>query len=292
MPVVDASWEAWLSSNVARGCSIDSMIDAMVQAGFATEAARAQVHRAFGKDPAEAGDSPLAATEAALAKAAPQTYQYDASPVASGNLIRAHDRDVRVLMRCERPQVIVFADVLSPDECNEMIERSRHRLKRSTTVNPATGKEDVIRNRTSEGIWYQRGEDAFIERLDQRIASLMNWPVENGEGLQILHYGTTGEYRPHFDYFPPDQAGSAVHTAQGGQRVATLVIYLNDVPDGGETIFPEAGMSVAARQGGAVYFRYMNGQRQLDPLTLHGGAPVLGGDKWIMTKWMRERAYG
>ncbi|NPT57242.1 2OG-Fe(II) oxygenase [Paraburkholderia elongata] len=292
MPVVDASWQEWLSSNVARGCSIDSMIDAMVQAGFATEAARAEVHKAFGMNPADVGNSPAAATEAALVKAGPQTYQYDASPVARGNVIRAHDRDVRVLMRSERPQVIVFADVLSPDECNEMIERSRHRLKRSTTVNPDTGKEDVIRNRTSEGIWYQRGEDAFIEKMDRRISSLMNWPVENGEGLQILHYGTSGEYRPHFDYFPPDQAGSAVHTAQGGQRVATLVIYLNDVPDGGETIFPEAGISVAAVKGGAVYFRYMNGQHQLDPLTLHGGAPVLGGDKWIMTKWMRERAYG
>ncbi|CAE6723708.1 2OG-Fe(II) oxygenase [Paraburkholderia haematera] len=292
MPVVDASWEAWLSSNVARGCSIDSMIDAMVQAGFATEAARAEVHKAFSMNPAEAGGSPQAATEAALVKTGPQTYEYDALPVARGNVIRAHDRDVRVLMRCERPQVIVFADVLSPEECDEMIERSRHRLKRSTTVNPETGKEDVIRNRTSEGIWYQRGEDAFIEKMDRRISSLMNWPVENGEGLQILHYGTTGEYRPHFDYFPPDQAGSALHTAQGGQRVATLVIYLNDVPDGGETIFPEAGLSVAAVKGGAVYFRYMNGQRQLDPLTLHGGAPVLGGDKWIMTKWMRERTYG
>jgi prolyl 4-hydroxylase len=292
MPVVDAAWEEWLSSNVARGCSPDSMIDAMVQAGFATDAARLAVHKTFGLNPANAAFAAAAATEAALAKAAPQTYRYDDPPVARGNVIRAYDRDVRVLMRCERPQVIVFGDVLSPDECAEMIERSRHRLKRSTTVNPDTGKEDVIRNRTSEGIWYQRGEDSFIERMDRRISSLMNWPVENGEGLQILHYGTTGEYRPHFDYFPPDQPGSAVHTAQGGQRVATLVIYLNDVPDGGETIFPEAGMSVAAQQGGAVYFRYMNGQRQLDPLTLHGGAPVLAGDKWIMTKWMRERAYG
>jgi prolyl 4-hydroxylase len=292
MPVVDAAWEEWLSSNVARGCSPDSMIDAMVQAGFATEAARLAVHQTFGLNPANSAFAAAAATEAALAKAAPQTYRYDDPPVARGNVIRAYDRDVRVLMRCERPQVIVFGDVLSPDECAEMIERSRHRLKRSTTVNPDTGKEDVIRNRTSEGIWYQRGEDSFIERMDRRISSLMNWPVENGEGLQILHYGTTGEYRPHFDYFPPDQPGSAVHTAQGGQRVATLVIYLNDVPDGGETIFPEAGMSVAAQQGGAVYFRYMNGQRQLDPLTLHGGAPVLAGDKWIMTKWMRERAYG
>ncbi|HYS64105.1 MAG TPA: 2OG-Fe(II) oxygenase [Paraburkholderia sp.] len=289
MPVVDAAWEEWLVSNVTRGCSMDSMIDAMVQAGFATGAAHTAVHDAFGRKPANAA---AGATEAVLAKAAPHTYQYDESPVTRGNVIRAHDRDVRVLMRCERPELIVFADVLSPEECGEMIERSRHRLKRSTIVDPATGKEDVIRNRTSEGIWYQRGEDAFIEQMERRISSLMNWPVENGEGLQILRYGTTGEYRPHFDYFPPDQPGSVVHTAQGGQRVATLVIYLNDVLDGGETIFPEAGISVAAKQGGAVYFRYMNGSRQLDPLTLHGGAPVLGGEKWIMTKWMRERAYG
>ncbi|WGS53078.1 2OG-Fe(II) oxygenase [Paraburkholderia sp. D15] len=291
MPVLDSAWEEWLSSNVARGCSVDSMVESMVQAGFAADAARAAVHRAAGQD-AQARIAAVAATEAVLAKTAPRTFEYDAMPVAAGNVIHAFDRDVRVVMRCERPQVVVFADVLSPEECAEMIERSRHRLKRSTIVNPDTGKEDVIRNRTSEGIWYQRCEDAFIEKLDRRIAALMNWPVENGEGLQILHYGVTGEYRPHFDYFPPDQPGSAVHTAEGGQRVSTLVIYLNDVPGGGETIFPEAGLSVAANQGGAVYFRYMNGQRQLDPLTLHGGSPVLHGDKWIMTKWMRERAYG
>ncbi|MFL6639695.1 MAG: 2OG-Fe(II) oxygenase [Paraburkholderia graminis] len=303
MPVVDAAWQEWLRTNAARGCTIDSMIDAMVQAGFAADAAAKAVHGAFGAFgvvASGAAASPVAAggIEAALPQTAPSApgvqrmpYAYDDGPVARGNTIRAFDRDVQVLMRCERPQVIVFANVLSPEECNEVIERSRHRLKRSTIVDPATGQEDVIRNRTSEGIWYQRGEDAFIERLDQRIASLMNWPVENGEGLQILHYGPTGEYRPHFDYFPPDQPGSTVHTARGGQRVATLVIYLNDVPDGGETIFPEAGLSVAAKQGGAVYFRYMNGQRQLDPLTLHGGAPVRAGDKWIMTKWMRERAY-
>ena len=305
MPVMDAAWDDWLATNTNRGCTADSMADAMVAAGFDPVTASAAVHQAVAASSGNAGKAATAVgpastpdaaiagagTQASLIESVPGAYQYDPSPVASGNLIRAFDRDVKVLMRCERPQVIVFGDVLTPDECGEMIERSRHRLKRSTTVNPNTGKEDVIRNRTSEGIWFQRGEDAFVERIDQRIASLMNWPVENGEGLQILHYSTTGEYRPHFDYFPPDQPGSAVHTARGGQRVATLIVYLNDVPDGGETIFPEVGMSVAGKQGGAVYFRYLNGLRQLDPLTLHGGAPVKGGEKWIMTKWMRERAY-
>jgi prolyl 4-hydroxylase len=301
MPVLDAAWLEWLADNARRGCSVESMIDAMVKAGFdavvATAAAQKFVMGGVGASGLAVAStmhsSQAAATTASVAvRPGATAYAYDTAPVAAGNLIRAGDRDVKVLMRSERPQVIVFGDELSADECREVIERSLHKLKRSTTVNPDTGKEDVIRNRTSEGTYFQRCEDAFIERLDRRIASLMNWPLENGEGLQILHYDKVGEYKPHFDYFPPEQPGSMVHTATGGQRVATLIIYLNDVPDGGETIFPDAGLSVAARQGGAVYFRYVNGQRQLDPLTLHGGAPVLSGDKWIMTKWMRERAYG
>jgi prolyl 4-hydroxylase len=216
-------------------------------------------------------------------------YEYDACPVATGNWIRAYDREIPVLIRIASPQIIAFEDVLSGDECADLIERSRHRLKRSTTVNPDNGGEDVIAMRTSEGCWFPRCEDALIERLDRRIAALMNWPIDHGEGLQILHYTAGGEYRPHFDYFPPDLHGSTVHTSRGGQRVATLIIYLNDVEGGGETIFPHAGVAVTARRGGAVYFRYMNGRGQLDPMTLHGGAPVTGGEKWIMTKWMRER---
>jgi prolyl 4-hydroxylase len=284
MHAVNAEWQAWLATNVSRGCTPESMVDAMVQAGFDNASARDIVARAWAENGAQE-----AVIEAS--KESARTYDYDASPVAAGNVVHAHDRDVSVLMRLERPQVIAFADVLSGDECNELIERARNRLKRSTTVNPDNGSEDVIQLRTSEGFWFQRCEDAFIERLDRRIADLMGWPLEHGEGLQILHYREGGEYRPHFDYFPPGQNGSALHTARGGQRVATLIVYLSDVAGGGETIFPDAGIAVTARRGGAVYFRYMNRSRQLDPLTLHGGAPVTSGEKWIMTKWMRERAY-
>jgi prolyl 4-hydroxylase len=223
--------------------------------------------------------------------AAAGAYHYDPAPVEAGNVIRAHDRDIDVLMRCERPQLILFGNVLSDSECEQLIERSRSSLRRSTTVNTDDGTEDVIQNRTSEGVWYQRGEDAFIERLDRRFAMLTNSPLENGEGLQILHYPIGAQYRPHFDFFPPWQSGSALHTVRGGQRVATLIVYLNDVPGGGATIFPDAGITVQARRGHAVYFRYTNRAGQVDPLSLHGGAPVTAGDKWIATKWVRERAY-
>lgn len=287
MQSVDAAWEDWLLSNVARGCTPESMVEAMMQAGFERTVADSAVRRAAGGTVAARSPGIVGASAATTTG----QYRYDPAPVSGDNVIRAVDRDVQVLMRCERPQIIVFGDVLSADECDELIERSRHRLKRSTTSNPETGEEDVIQNRSSEGTWFAPAEDAFIERIDRRISSLMNWPMENGEGLQVLHYGPGAEYRPHFDYFPPGQPGSAVQTERGGQRVATLILYLNDVPEGGETIFPDVGISVAGRRGGAVYFRYMNGARQLDALSLHGGAPVRRGDKWIATRWMREREY-
>lgn len=120
----------------------------------------------------------------------------------------------------------------------------------------------------------------------------MNWPLENGEGIQILNYGTSGEYRPHFDYFPPQRAGSARPLTEGGQRVATLIMYLNDVEEGGQTIFPDIGLAVSPCKGNAVYFSYFNSLGQIDPLTLHGGAPVIQGEKWIATKWMRQSRRG
>ncbi|HEY3698675.1 MAG TPA: 2OG-Fe(II) oxygenase, partial [Spongiibacteraceae bacterium] len=78
---------------------------------------------------------------------------------------------------------------------------------------------------------------------------------------------------------------------KGGQRVATLIIYLSDAESGGETIFPEIDFAVAPRKGGGVYFSYCDAEGRLDRLTLHGGAPVTRGEKWIATKWVRQAAY-
>jgi prolyl 4-hydroxylase len=190
--------------------------------------------------------------------------------------------------RFSRPDVVLFANVLSEAECALLVWLAREKLARSTTVDPVTGELTVIANRTSFGAFFALKENELIERLDARFAELLNWPADHAEGLQVLRYQTGGEYKPHFDYFPAAEAGSAVHLAQGGQRIASLIIYLNEVEEGGETIFPDLGLSVVPKPGFAVYFAYCNSQQQVDPLTLHGGAPVRRGEKWIATKWLRE----
>lgn len=51
---------------------------------------------------------------------------------------------------------------------------------------------------------------------------------------------------------------------------------------GGGTAFPRMGVAAKAIKGSAViwYNLKFNGQR--DPLTIHGGCPVLYGNKWGM----------
>jgi prolyl 4-hydroxylase len=75
------------------------------------------------------------------------------------------------------------------------------------------------------------------------------------------------------------------------RRVSSLAAYLNDVPGGGETTFSHAGLSVFPQRGNVVYFEYCNSRGQVDAESLHGGAPVTAGEKWAVTKWMRQRRF-
>ncbi len=199
------------------------------------------------------------------------------------------DRQVQVLMAMASPRIVVFGNLLSHEECDALIEAARPRMARSLTVATRTGGEEVNDDRTSDGMFFQRGENAVARRLEERIARLVRWPVENGEGLQILHYRPGAEYKPHHDYFDPAEPGTPTILKRGGQRVATLVIYLNEPTKGGGTVFPDVHLEVAPRRGNAVFFSYE--RPHPSTRTLHGGAPVVEGEKWIATKWLREREF-
>jgi prolyl 4-hydroxylase len=149
-----------------------------------------------------------------------------------------------------------------------------------------TGGDDIHEARTSEGTYFTRGAHPLCVRIEARIAALLDWPVENGEGLQILRYGVGAEYKPHYDYFDPQQPGTQSILKRGGQRVASVVMYLNTPRSGGATTFPDIKFEVGAVKGNAVFFSY----DRPHPMTrsLHGGAPVIEGEKWVATKWLRE----
>ena len=213
----------------------------------------------------------------------------DAALGDSPSKIRILDRDVTVLMSMKHPRVLVLGGFMSDQECDQVIALAGPRMARSETVDTPTGGSEVNAARPSRGMFFERGETGVIDRVERRIAALLSWPVQNGEGLQVLHYQPGAEYKPHYDYFDPVHPGSAPILKRGGQRVGTLLMYLNTPKKGGGTTFPDVGLEVAPIKGNACYFSY--DRAHVNTKSLHGGAPVIEGEKWVATKWLREREF-
>lgn len=279
---LNAAWQDWVTTNIMRGCAEADMLKVMADNGFDPLFSRhaVSVVRAMADRLKASGAGP------ALAE-----YKSDPIRLPSGTVVRAHDRDVRIAMMLTNPNVALIDGLLSEQECDRLIQLTAGKMKTSEVVDRETGGSHQSNVRKSEGCHFERGENAVVQRIEDRIRALTGIPVDHGEPLQMLHYGIGGEYLPHQDFFEPKDPGSAKLTTVGGQRVATFVIYLNEVAEGGSTDFPELELSVKPKKGSAVYFEYLNKAGEIDTRCLHAGMPVARGDKWIVTKWLRERPY-
>lgn len=277
----------WIVTQTEAGCRPDDIVAAMRASGWdeavAMEALEQTLRQRLAELDRQRADEPAAAVSAGT-RALPDPALGDRSRVTL-----ADGHAVRVLAALRQPPVVVFAELLTDEECQGLMALARPRLTRSQTVDNSTGGNEVNTARTSDGMFFTRGEHPLVATLEQRIAELLHWPLDHGEGLQVLHYGPGAEYRPHYDFFDPQHPGTARILQRGGQRVATLVLYLNTPAGGGATTFPDLGFEVAPQRGHAVFFSY--DRPHASTRTLHGGAPVTAGEKWVATKWLREGVF-
>jgi prolyl 4-hydroxylase len=281
------TWQDWIMENLARACSPLDMANSMARSGQHSMAvARAAIDEALR---IQAGEGGAPAPQEASAFQAPREMPFID---VSRNIISVPDREVEVLFVLKKPQVILLGNVLSAEECDAIVEHCGTRYTRSTVTAEADGASVVHEGRTSEMAFIQRGEAEVAERIDRRLAALAHWSPECSEPFQLQKYGKTQEYRPHYDWLDPDSAGHRSHLARGGQRLATFILYLCDVEQGGGTVFPALGLEVFPKKGNALWFLNTDSNHQPDQQTLHGGAPVVSGTKIIANKWLRQGRYG
>ena len=268
-------WQQWLLDNLQRGCSPQELAQILHANGFSSES--------------------LATVQATPAES-PVLQDFSLAHLLNGtaNFFDIAGQRIRLLSHLESPLSFYFEDVLTASECDQLIAMSEQdgKLTRSTVVNNQDGSQKLDQRRSSDSTSFHRGENALVGLIEQRISTLIQWPVSHGEGLQILRYQHGGEYRPHMDFFDPKYKGSARHLALGGQRVATFILYLSDVEAGGGTKFPNLGLEFRPKKGAALLFCNTDQYGQPHPLSLHAGMPVVAGTKYIATKWLRENAYG
>lgn len=268
----------WIVNTLNNGVSPVAVADAMIKKGFDARFTYESLFRIVGNESIKTTES----------NHSPFVYEQPEIDKIQGNTLVTSDREVKVLSRVEKPFILHLDGVLSEEECDELISLSKDRLQPSRTVDKTTGKEIITPGRTSKGMYFNLSENALIAKIEHRIAELTHFSIENGEGLQVLNYEIGEEYKQHFDFFPPNK----VNPSKGGQRVGTFLIYLNDVISGGETVFPKAGVSIVPKKGSAVYFHYGNSLGQVDRMSVHSSIPVVEGEKWVATKWIRaERIY-
>ncbi len=283
----------WIVAQAQAGVAPESVLEAMKSSGWHEDVAIKALEETLRDHLNKHAGQPQGQPQNQVA--APQDHEPQPVPVPDAALrdspskIRILDRDVTVLTTMKNPRIIVLGGFLSDAECDQMVALAGPRMARSETVDNITGGSEVNVARTSRGMFFERGETGVIDRVEKRIAAMLSWPVQNGEGLQVLHYQPGAEYKPHYDYFDPVHPGSATILKRGGQRVGTLLMYLNTPKKGGGTIFPDVGLEVAPIKGNACFFSY--DRAHVNTKSLHGGSPVIEGEKWVATKWLREREF-
>jgi prolyl 4-hydroxylase len=190
----------------------------------------------------------------------------------------------------EDPRLRVFENFATPATCDWLIGRARRRLAPARIYDVCTGAAAVHHARTNSETDFNIVEcDVVLLLLRARIAVATGLPPAVMELTKVLHYRPGQEFLPHYDFIDPEVPGYADELAARGQRIATLLLYLNEDYAGGETDFPRLGIRYKGRRGAALLFANVDRAGAPDRRTLHAGLPPSSGEKWLLSQWIRDR---
>jgi prolyl 4-hydroxylase len=186
---------------------------------------------------------------------------------------------------CSDPPLYAVRKFLSEEECKSMIDKAIGSLQRSEIVE----KDKPISNdRTS--YTYNCGKEE-IPWLNERIADLLNVSVNQLEIPQITNYTKGQFFKEHHDHFRTNTESGKVHIDIAGQRIGTVLMYLNEPESGGATNFKKLGFKVKPKTGSALIFCPATLDGRYDPLTLHEAEEIIEGEKWVCQVWVRQREF-
>ena len=149
-------------------------------------------------------------------------------------------------------------------------------------------KGELHEARTGQRKFIKHTESMLFYELCLSISLFIGIDISHAEEVQLLQYGATERYDPHFDAWDTSSSEWKYYS-NGGQRIYTVMGYLNDVHQGGETDFPVLGIKIQPRVGRLLVFNNVGKDRSKPhPDSLHAGVPVIEGIKQCFTIWFRE----
>jgi prolyl 4-hydroxylase len=179
---------------------------------------------------------------------------------------------------------------LTHKECDILIDIANKQLVPSKVYN-GDSNDVIYKHRTSEQCWLNDNDHDIINKISNVTSNICNKPKENQELLQIVKYPTGGFFNPHYDACQGSKEFCQQMNGTSGPRYGTLLVYLNDDFEGGETVFPNINKTVKPEKGKAVFFYTTDENGNILTESLHSGNPVIKGEKWICNKWTRLHKY-
>ncbi|GMI83697.1 hypothetical protein like AT4G33910 [Hibiscus trionum] len=200
-----------------------------------------------------------------------------------------------------KPRAYYFPNFATAEQCKRVIKMAKVNLRPSgLALRKGETEETTKETRTSSGTFLSASDDktGTLNLIEKKIAKVSSIPQSHGESFNILRYEIGQKYDSHYDTFNPSEYGP-----QSSQRVASFLLYLSDVEEGGETMFPFendrrvegydyrqcVGLKIKPRRGDGLLFYSLFPNGTIDPTSLHGSCPVIKGEKWVATKWIRDQ---
>lgn len=190
------------------------------------------------------------------------------------------------------PRVFTVENFLPKPVCAWLIKQARKNLQRAPVQLAAQSGAFAVDDARSNSVAGSNAlqPDLVLQLTNMRIAAAIGLPLAHQEPTNFLHYARGEQYVPHYDFFTQEEEAGFAHELRTiGQRVATVLVYLNEGYEGGETGFPILDWRFKGNTGDALIFWNLSaaGVREMD--SLHAGLPVTKGEKWLLSKWVRER---
>jgi len=188
------------------------------------------------------------------------------------------------------PRIDLYHGILSDFEVDHIKESARMKLHFAQVYDVDTGKLRVAEYRTSKNTWLHPYNDSVVARVINRVGALGNLDMTYSEPLQVANYGIGGNYEAHYDFAEPPHDSSIFGAYDFGNRIATMLFYLETVERGGDTTFIKVrpGISTSAVKGSGVFWHNLKKNGEGDFETKHAACPVLLGEKWVSNLWIHE----
>jgi prolyl 4-hydroxylase len=182
---------------------------------------------------------------------------------------------------------VFYNDFISDAQAKAIIEKATPLFEESTIV--SGGVENIRKSQTA---WISKQESP-VKEITEKVCQLTKTPFSHAEKMQIVKYDPNGFYNEHWDAACDDNPQCVEFEKNGGQRKITMLIYLNDDFEGGETRFPNLKKSFQPKKNGGLLFYSLEngGKHKCHPKALHAGVPVKSGQKYICNIWLREKPY-